>query len=177
MMDTSHGPVAALKGEGLYRAHVHGLYAFVYAHVGNREAAEDITSDVFIKTLPHIDRARSECSSVAWLYQVARTTVANYWRQGHARHMVTLEEVLAAGTEPPTAPNVAWQAGAVARARALLGRLPENYRRVLSHRLLDGASVAETARLMNLSESNVKELQHRALTCAVRLQRGDSDNG
>ena len=174
MIDIGPAPIAALDVEGLYRAHVRGLYAFVYARVGNREAAEDITGDVFVKALTHLDLARAEHSIVAWLYQVARNTVADHWRQGHGKDSVALEEALAAEVGPPAALDVARQADTAARARALLDRLPENYRRVLSHRLLDGASVAETARLMHLSEGNVKVLQHRALICAAQLQGGES---
>ena len=174
MSDTVPAPVAALDVEGLYRAHVRGLYAFVYARVGNREAAEDITADVFVKALTHLDLARAEHSIVAWLYRVARNAVTDYWRQGHGRAMVALEDAPAARTQPPAVLDVARQTDTAAQARALLDRLPENYRTVLSYRLLDGASVAETARLMNLGEGNVKVLQHRALRWARQL-REDSD--
>ena len=64
-----------------------------------------------------------------------------------------------------------------ARARALLDRLPENYRTVLAYRLLEGATVTETARRMGTSEGNVKVLQHRALKRAARLPESDSAHG
>jgi RNA polymerase sigma-70 factor (ECF subfamily) len=176
MIDTIPAPVAVLDIEGLYRAHVRGLHAFVYARVGNREAAEDITGDVFVKALMHLDLARTERSMVAWLYQVARNTIADYWRQGHGADTIALEDDPGVEIQPPAPPDVARQADTAARARALLDLLPENYRRVLSYRLLDGASVSETARLMHLSESNVKVLQHRALVRAARLPVGDYSN-
>jgi RNA polymerase sigma-70 factor (ECF subfamily) len=169
MIDSVPVPVAALDFEGLYRAHVRELYAFVYARVGNREAAEDITADIFVKALTHLDLARAKHSVVAWLFRVARNTVTDYWRQGHGRDSVAIEEVPAAGTPPLTVLDAARQTDTAARARALLDQLPENFRVVLSYRLLDGATVAETARLMNLSEGNVKVLQHRALIRARQL--------
>jgi RNA polymerase sigma-70 factor (ECF subfamily) len=58
----------------------------------------------------------------------------------------------------------------VARVTALLEQLPENYRAVLTYRLMQGMSVAETARRMGTSEGNVKVLQHRALKRAATLQ-------
>jgi RNA polymerase sigma-70 factor (ECF subfamily) len=166
MTDTVPAPVTTLDVEGLYHAHVVGLYAFVYARVRNREAAEDITADVFVKALTRLDLARAEHSIVAWLYRVARNSVTDYWRQGHGRDMVALEVTAVAETRPPAAIDVARQTDTAARARVLLDRLPENYRVVLCHRLLAGASIAETARLMNLREGNVKVLQHRALRWA-----------
>ena len=169
MSDTVPAPVTALDVEGVYRAHVRGLYAFVYSHIGNREAAEDLTADVFVKALTHLDLARAEHSIVAWLYRVARNAVTDYWRQGQGRDMVAIEDAPAAGTRPPVL-DVARQTDTAAQARALLDRLPENYRTVLSYRLLDGASVAETARLMRLSEGDVKVLQYCALRWARQLR-------
>jgi RNA polymerase sigma-70 factor (ECF subfamily) len=64
-----------------------------------------------------------------------------------------------------------------AHARALLAQLPEHYRAVLSYRLLDGLSVAETARRMGTSEGNVKILQHRALKRAAELREDDTVDG
>jgi RNA polymerase sigma-70 factor (ECF subfamily) len=173
MIDSVPVPAVAPDIQDLYRAHVRGLYAFVYARVGNREAAEDITGDIFVKALAHLDLTRTEHSLVAWLYRVARTAVADYWRQDHGSQMLPLDAELADSIQPPAAPDVARQTDTAAQARALLDGLPENYRRVLSYRLLDGVTVAETARLMNLSEGNVRVLQHRALTRAAQLHGGD----
>ena len=71
-----------VDAEALYRTHVRPLYTFVYSKVGNRETAEDITSEVFTKALTHLDPTREEHSIVAWLYRVARNAVADYWRAG-----------------------------------------------------------------------------------------------
>src|SRR6516164_3771645 len=109
MIDTVSVPAAALDIGDLYRAHVRGLYAFVYARVGNREAAEDIIADVFVKALARLDLTRTEHSLVAWLYRVASTAVADYWRQDHGRQLPQDEE-LAAGMQPPGAPIIAQQA-------------------------------------------------------------------
>jgi RNA polymerase sigma-70 factor (ECF subfamily) len=158
--------------EALYRTHVRPLYAFIYGKVGNREAAEDITSEVFTKALTHLDPTREEHSIVAWLYRVAHNAVVDYWRGGGAR-VIALEEARTA-RHLPLATDAMRQEQTAARARALLARLPEHYRTVLSHRLLEGLSVAETARRMGTSEANVKVLQHRALKRAAELREDDT---
>jgi RNA polymerase sigma factor (sigma-70 family) len=162
--------------QALYRTHVRPLYAFIYSKVGNREAAEDLTSEVFTRTLTHLDPTREEHSIVAWLYRVARNAVADYWRAGRGTRVVTFEEARTARLAL-SAPGVEREERMAARARALLARLPENYRTVLSHRLLEGLSVAETARRMATSEGNVKILQHRALKRAAELREDDSVDG
>jgi RNA polymerase sigma-70 factor (ECF subfamily) len=154
----------------LYHAHVRPLYAFIYSKVGNRAAAEDLTSDVFLKALTHLDPTRPEHSSVAWLYRVARNAVHDYWRQSHVTFPI--EEARTLSSAPPSPPVRPWDsAAAAARASAILERLPENYRTVLSLRLLDGLSVAETAERMGLSANYVKVMQHRALKAAARHDR------
>jgi RNA polymerase sigma-70 factor (ECF subfamily) len=164
-----------VDAEALYRTHVWPLYAFIYSKVGNREAAEDIASEVFTKALTHLDPTREEHSIVAWLYRVAHNAVVDYWRAGHGARVIALEEARTARQSPPAA-DVVRQEQTAARARALLARLPENYRAVLSHRLLEGLSVAETARRMGTSEGNVKVLQHRALKRAAELREDDTDD-
>jgi RNA polymerase sigma-70 factor (ECF subfamily) len=165
-----------VDAEALYRTHVRPLYTFIYGKVGNREAAEDITSEVFTKALTHLDPTREEHSIVAWLYRVAHNAVADYWRASCSARVIALEEARTARLSPP-ATDVMRQEQAAIRARTLLARLPEHYRAVLSYRLLDGLSVAETARCMGTSEANVKILQHRALKRAAELREEDTVDG
>ena len=162
--------------DGLYRAHVRALYAFIYRKIGNREAAEDITSSVFLKALTHLDPTREEHSIVAWLYRVAHNAVADYWRAGRGARVIALEAARTAHQSRPAADAVREEQTA-ARANALLARLPGHYRAVLSHRLLEGLSVAETARCMGTSEGNVKILQHRALRRAADLREDEIADG
>lgn len=165
----------AMNIDGIYRAHVRPLYTFIYGKVGNRQAAEDITADVFVTALTHLDPTREERSIVAWLYRVARNAAADYWRRGQGMQVTALEEARVAPT-PARPPDTARREQTAARAHALLARLPANYRMVLACRLLEGLSVAETAERMGISEANVKVMQHRALKRAAQL-RGDGTAG
>jgi RNA polymerase sigma-70 factor (ECF subfamily) len=158
--------------EALYQAQVRPIYAFIVSRVGNRAAAEDLTSEVFLRALAHLDPTREEHSIVAWLYRVARNAVNDYWRTGRGAQMISLDEVRVVRTSA-TPPDVGRQEQTTRRARALLEQLPENYRTVLQHRLLEGLSVAETAARMATSASNVKVLQHRALKRAAELQEDE----
>jgi RNA polymerase sigma-70 factor (ECF subfamily) len=159
--------------EEFYQAHVRPLYAFIFHRVGNREAAEDLTADVFLRALEHVDPTREEQSIAAWLYRVARNAVNDYWRAGRGAQVLSLDQVrpLSLSTAQP---DMVRQERTQRRARALLLQLPEHYRAVLQHRLIEGLSLAETAALMATSVGNVKVLQHRALKRAAAL-RDDED--
>lgn len=161
----------------LYDAHATKIYRQIYRRVGNREDAEDLTAQVFMKALQSLDSTRDEASQVAWLYQVVRTTIVDHWRayypaQGHAASLDALQE--AYGYESPaaiiTSPTPEDDDLADRRVASVLSALPENYRRVLTLRFLEGYSLKETAAALHVSEGNVKVLQHRALQKASTLR-------
>lgn len=163
----------ALGFEALYTRNVAAIYHFIYSKVGNREEAEDLTSQVFMKAARGIDPRRQEQSVQAWLFQVARTTVADHWRDFYRHRADSLERLLEAGLE------VSAESGQVNvrppddRVQRILARLPARYRDVLTHRFLLNLSIRETAERMGLSEANVKVLQYRALHRAAAFELGE----
>src|SRR5438067_10668649 len=111
-----------VDAQALYRTHVRPLYTFIYSKVGNRETAEDLTSEVFMKALLHLVHTRAEHSIVAWLFRVARNSVADYWRAGRGSRVLALEEARSA-RQSPCARDVGHEEQAATRASALLARL------------------------------------------------------
>jgi RNA polymerase sigma-70 factor (ECF subfamily) len=155
----------------LYEDNLHVIYRFIYSKVGNREEAEDLTSQVFIKAVRGIDSARGSASIQSWLFQVARTTIADHWRSFYQLRAHSLDDLLEAGWEGPAESQpVAVSTTPQDRVRRLLDQLPEHYRDVLTYRFLLNLSIKETAARMGLSEANVKVLQFRALKKAGRLE-------
>jgi RNA polymerase sigma-70 factor (ECF subfamily) len=162
--------------QDLYESSIEQIYKFVFFKVGNREDAEDITSQVYIKASNLLDIGQDERAQLAWLYQVARTTITDFWRQYYKVPSASLDALeqdstfqvadepmmLGAAAEDENAP-------ATVTVDALLASLPENYRLVLEFRFLKSYSLKETAVAMGITEANVKVLQHRALAKAAKL--------
>jgi RNA polymerase sigma-70 factor (ECF subfamily) len=142
--------------------------------VGNREEAEDLTSQIFMKAIRGMDTERGELSMQKWLFQVARTTIADYWRTYYRVTTSSLDEMLEAGWEGPAMAESETSNGTSIhpseRVRRILQALPEHYREVLTCRFLLNLSIRETADRMGLSEANVKVLQFRALKRAADLE-------
>src|SRR5438876_9996182 len=69
------------------------LYRFIYAKVGNRAAAEDLTGEVFLKATRWLAEDRSADSIRSWLYTVARSAIADYWREQSRHPSMPLEDV------------------------------------------------------------------------------------
>ncbi len=169
-------PAKSVGLRALYEETLPAIYRFIYGKVGNREEAEDLTSQVYLKALNGLDQSRDVISAQAWLFQVARTTIADYWRAFYRLRSSSLDDLLAAGWDsPPATPSDAGDAGdAEERAEHVLARLSERYRDVLTLRFLLNLSLKETAARMNLSEANVKVLQFRALRKASQLVEDDA---
>jgi RNA polymerase sigma-70 factor (ECF subfamily) len=67
-------------------------------------------------------------------------------------------------------PQPASHSDAPDRAGRILAALPERYRRILELRFLEACSIKEAAQAMQVSVSNAKVLQHRALRMAAELE-------
>jgi RNA polymerase sigma-70 factor (ECF subfamily) len=158
----------------LYEDNITAIYRFIYSKVGNRQEAEDLTSQVFIKAVRGLDGARDVQSMQGWLFQVARTTVADHWREFYRIHADSLDDLLAAGWEAPAAEAPAAPPDPDDRVQRILSRLPARYREVLTYRFLLNYTIRETAERMHLSEANVKVLQFRALRKASQIDPGTS---
>ena len=148
----------------VYRDNVDRIYRVMYAKVGNRPDAEDLTAEVFAAALRPLRVSASVGEVRAYLLAAARTVLAGYWRRTLGREVTTLDETIEAVFEEPTAPSQA-----VGRTAAILGALPDNYRRILELRFLDSCTVGEAATAMGISTANAKVLQHRALRRAAQV--------
>jgi RNA polymerase sigma factor (sigma-70 family) len=158
--------------EQLYQENLDSIYRFVYIQVRNREVAEDLTSQIFLKAVRSLDLEQSAHSGSAWLFRVARTTIADYWR-AHYRRVAThsLEALVEAGWEGPIdadPPLVGSEAAE--HVEDILQALPKRDREVLTCRFLLHLSVRETALSMGVTETNVKVMQYRALRHAANLE-------
>ena len=153
-----------------YQEKVGLIYRYVYSNVGNREVAEDLTSEIFLKAVRSIDQERSPQSMQKWLYLIACTTIADYWRAHYRLPMSSLDELLEAGWEGPAEEEPDVMSSRPAElVQHLLQVLPEQYREVLTCRFLLNLSLKATALRMGVTVANVKVLQFRALKRAAAL--------
>ena len=166
--------------QSLYRENLGPIYRYVYSKVGNREEAEDLTAHIFIKAVRHIDHAYNPHSTRSWLFQVARTTIADYWRVFYRSATSSLDALVETGWEGPTKNEdklFELSSSSAYHVQRLLQALPERDREVLTCRFLLGLSVRETAVRMGLTEGNVKTSQFRALKRAADLESVELTGG
>ncbi|MEZ0114091.1 RNA polymerase sigma-70 factor (ECF subfamily) [Catenulispora sp. EB89] len=169
-------PTAAYPGwEAIYADNVERIYRLMYAKVGNRHDAEDLTSQVFLTAFGPLRATASVGEVRAYLLTTARTVLATHWRSTLG-HQVTVIDVDEAGLEDFTGPAEDERAGRTAeRIGAILSGLPERHRAILTLRFLRGYSIKAAAAELGVTVANAKVLQHRALRRAAGLdQEGEA---
>jgi len=142
------------------------VFAFIYARVGNRADAEDLTQQVALKAIPRL-RPDAPASSIrGYLFATARSVLGAFWSTRLGLSEAELREDLAL-TPPPTEPPSEEGAETVQR---ILAQLSDNYRRVLELRFLHGYSLKEVASDMKSTVGAIKVMQLRALRAAAKVR-------
>jgi RNA polymerase sigma-70 factor, ECF subfamily len=158
----------------IYDRYVDTVFRFVYFRVGNRQLAEDLTSDTFLRALKRIGSFTWQGRDLgAWLVTIARNLVADHFKSGRYRLEVTTGDVLDADREdrgPEGSPEsaVVDHITNVALLSAVKQLNPEQQECIVL-RFLQGFSVAETAQAMGKNEGAIKALQYRAVRALARL--------
>jgi RNA polymerase sigma-70 factor, ECF subfamily len=66
----------------LVRRYERPVFSLIYRMVRDREIAEDLAQDAFIKVLNHIDRYRPEFKFSSWLFKIANNVAIDHLRRG-----------------------------------------------------------------------------------------------
>ncbi|MBX6357083.1 MAG: sigma-70 family RNA polymerase sigma factor [Micromonosporaceae bacterium] len=158
----------------IYDRYVDSVYRFVYFRVGNRQLAEDLTADTFLRALNNIGSVTWQGRDLrAWLVTIARNRVADHFKSGRYRLEISAGDVLEADREergPEGRPEEA-VLGHITNVALLsaVKRLNPEQQECIVLRFLQGFSVAETAEAMGKTEGAIKALQYRAVRALARL--------
>src|SRR5438094_4013152 len=141
------------------------VYAFIYARVGNRADAEDLTQQVAMKAIPRLRQGAPASAIRGYLFATARSVLGGFWSTRLGLSEAELHEDLAMAM-----PQSGYSEESVERVRQVLEQLSDNYRRVLELRFLHGYSLKEVAAEMRSTVGAVKVMQLRALRAAAKVR-------
>jgi RNA polymerase sigma-70 factor (ECF subfamily) len=152
----------------LYDRYFDTVFRFVYFRVGNRQLAEDLTSDTFLRARKRIGRFTWQGRDIgAWLVTIARNLVADHFKSARYRLEVTVGDVLDANIEERRAPDDP-ELSAIGYLTNLdllkaVKQLNPEQQECIILRFLMGFSVAETAQVMAKKAGAITMLQYRAV--------------
>jgi RNA polymerase sigma-70 factor (ECF subfamily) len=145
----------------LYELNFGRVYAYIARRVGDRDAAQDLTSDVFHKALASIQSFEWRGVPFAgWLMRIAANMIVDRSKRS-GREISGQDDI-------PDLPDLKAQpkleeADRCGRLFSMVEQLPEDQRRVIGMRFAEEKSIREIATELGRSEGAVKQLQFRAL--------------
>lgn len=135
------------------------LRRFIAGRIQNEADADDILQEVFIKIHRSIDRLEDQSKLQAWVYQIARNAIIDYYRKSEQAVEAPgeLPEVLTEGSseEEVEAEVATW-------LQPMMEELPEKYREALHLTEIQGLTQKEMAERLNISLSGAKSRVQRA---------------
>ncbi len=158
----------------LVRRYERPVFSLIYRMVRDRETAEDLAQETFIKVLNHIDRYRPEFKLSSWLFKIANNVAIDHLRKRHvdtismdgSPHATSAAEVeatsfdVSVAQETPLEELESRELGtAIERA---IARLRPEYRSCIMLRHVEGRSYEEIAATLDLPLGTVKTYIHRA---------------
>lgn len=148
------------------------LYRYIYFKVQNREEAEDITQETYIKAISYIQKNNIKIESfISYLKVVSMNVLRDRWRKGKRKGIaINLDAINPEETAIDDPTESIAQTEVIENA---LKQLNREQHTVINLRIIKGYSVADTARLMDKKESNIRVLQHRALQNLTKVIKKD----
>lgn len=159
----------------VYDEYYDRIYRYVYRYLGQVDAAEDLTANVFLRLLKAVHRGSCPRTSLsAWLYRVAHNLVVDAFRRSPPAELELAEWLEGAEADPV---HTVEQHLQMERVRRALLQLTPSQQQVLMLRFLEGFDTAEIALILGKSEGAVGALQHRALVTLREILTADQGSG
>lgn len=161
--------MATLKKEfeEFYNTNIDKVYRFVFFRCQDKELAQDLVSEIFMKVLEHFHQYDKNKSKTAWLMTITKNHLANYWRDRKVTMPIDPPENEDEGNE-----DAMWLKGALASAEKqsnknmvyeLLAKLKPEEAEIVTLHYIFGYNYAEIGVMKDMSEGSVKVAAHRII--------------
>jgi RNA polymerase sigma-70 factor (ECF subfamily) len=131
------------------------VFTLIVRIVENREDAEELTQDVFLKAYKSLSRFRKESSFSTWLYRIAYNTAISATRTKLPEFVLVDEQLLSDVPDEPVFEDSDAEQRLAFLYRAL-EQIPPDERALITLFYNDNKSMEEIAEIMDLTETNVK---------------------
>lgn len=155
------------------------LLNFVYRTVGDRERAEDLVQEAFVRVYRHLARFDQSKKFSTWVYTIASNLAKNELRN-RARNPLVYFQTMTSGWEdedrplefedPSARPDDAFDRRHLReQVDAAVLRLPVHHRQVFVLRELEGRSYEEIAEMTKCNLGTVKSRLNRARSAFAEI--------
>lgn len=152
------------------------LYQLAWRFCRDRERAEDMTQEAFLRALRSLAQWRAESSFSTWLFALAANAYRSHLRRDPPRlePLDAAESLEACASEAPADPE---DEGGDERVRRAVACLPGRYRDALVAFYFRGRDLRQAAELLGLRKGTLKARLHRGRRLLEQLLRATRTSG
>ena len=153
--------------EELYRLYANDVLRVSYFYLGDRQQAEDVTQDVFVRLLtnaPNLTQGREK----AWLLKVALNRCRDLWRAAWVKRVVLGSPAM----ELTPAPGAIDDELEKSELMHSIGRLPAPFREVILLHYDQGYGIAEISQMLSLPEGTISSRLSRGRKKLEEIMKG-----
>ncbi|QED47299.1 RNA polymerase sigma factor [Cytobacillus dafuensis] len=162
--------------EQLYNEYSDKIYGFIFLLVNDREVAEDLTQDTFIKAYKNINQFNGESQLFTWLFRISRNVTIDYLRKKRLLKFFSIEKYQFE-SDQQTPIEIVMKGEATTILYEAICKLKLSYQEVLILRKIKELSIKETAEILNWNENKVKITTTRAIAALKKelMKRRESN--
>ncbi|MCQ6273838.1 RNA polymerase sigma factor SigX [Bacillus sp. V3B] len=151
----------------LYEKYHHDVFQFLFYMVKNKEQAEDLVQEVYIRVLKSYSKFEGKSSERTWIFSIARNVAIDWFRKQKSWKQRIIEKfdwsTQQVRDDQPIPEEIAIQRDDIQLIYRCLDKCTFDQNMVIVMRYFNELSISETAQSLNWTESKVKTTQHRAL--------------
>lgn len=145
--------------EEIYKDYFEDVYLFVYSLAKDKQIAEDITSDTFLKAIKSVDNFKGNCDIRVWLCQIAKNSYISYLRKN--KKVVNLDPVYEVKDDLDVE-KLTHSSEETKKIHDSINNLSEPYKKVFSLRVFSELSFNQIADLFGKTANWACVTFHRA---------------
>jgi RNA polymerase sigma factor (sigma-70 family) len=145
----------------LYRQYLPHVLNYVRLRVDGEDLAQDLTAEVFERAVSRQGTLRRREAFGAWLFRIARNTVAGHYRR--RRPITSLDVVMEQPAPDPSPMEVVMHQEELMRLRAAMVTLTEREQEIIRLKFAGGLRNQEIAEVLRLRPGHVAVLLYRTL--------------
>lgn len=136
------------------------VFALIAGIVPNRQDAEELVQDVFLKAFRNLGRFNGESSFATWLYRIAYNMAISATRKTRHDH-TSIDSIQMSDVDEADIDDALDDYERIEQLHDAIERLSPEERTLLTLVYTDGKTLAETALIMGITEGNAKVRLHR----------------
>jgi len=157
----------------LYERYFDKIYRYITFKIGNYAEAEDMTQQVFLKSLQSISSYKwRDIPFSAWLFRIAHNQVVDYLRKKTRQPTASLDDTPVVADSNPQ--QITEDRLDTERLMLATKKLTKSQQEVISLRFTSELPIAEVAEVMGKSPGAIKALQHSAIVTLRKIMLDDS---